>query len=144
MLRVARFASVFPGQEKITIDCPEFQICSVVTLGKLVHSIYLADVKFWCRDPGRHFCGSLASMALGGTLDPKVMTLKDKDRAVQMMAFSPALKNSSTEKAWNEHEERLAQHFKSILDLDDDFEELKQKEASAFSPMMDLEKACLK
>ena len=30
------------------------------------------------------------------------------------------------------------------MDLDTDFEELKQKEASAFSPMTDLGKACLK
>ena len=83
-------------------------------------------------------------MASGGTLDLKVMTLEDKDGTVQKMAFSAALKYSSTEKAWNDHEERLAQHFQSILDLDNDFEELKQKEASAFSPMTDLAKACLK
>ena len=83
-------------------------------------------------------------MASGGTLDPKVMTLKDKDRAVQMLAFSTALGNSSNKKAWNAHEERLAQHFQSILELDNDFEEIKQKEASAFSPMTDLGKACLK
>ena len=60
------------------------------------------------------------------------------------MAFSAALKNSSTEKAWKYHEERLAQHFQSILDLDNDFEELRQNEASAFSPMTDLGTACLK
>ena len=72
------------------------------------------------------------------------MTLKDKNGAVQKMAFSATLKNSSTEKAWNNHEERLAQHFQSILDLDNDFKEIKQKEASAFSPMTDLGKACLK
>ena len=83
-------------------------------------------------------------MASGGTLDPKVMILEDKDGTVQKMAFSAALKNSSTEKAWNDHEKRLAQHFQSILDLDNDFEELKQKEASAFSPMTYLAKACLK
>ena len=80
-------------------------------------------------------------MASGGTLDPKVMTLKDKDGAVQRIAFSAALKDSSTEKAWNDHEERLAQQFQSILDLNN--EELKQKEASAFSPMTDFGKACL-
>ena len=43
-----------------------------------------------------------------------------------------------------DHEERLARHFQSILDLDNDFEEHKQKEASAFSPLTDLGKACLK
>ena len=143
-MSVARFASVFPGQKKITTDCPKFQTWSVVTLGKLVHSIFLADVKFWCRDPGRHFCGILATVASGGTLDPKVMTLKDKDGTVQRIAFSTTLKKSSTEKAWNDHEERSAQYFQNILDLDTDFEELKQKEASAFSPMTDLGKACLK
>ena len=83
-------------------------------------------------------------MASGGTLGPKVMTLEDKDGTVQKMAFSAALKKSSTKKARNDHEERLAQHFQSILDLDNDFEELKQKEANAFSPMTDLAKACLK
>ena len=83
-------------------------------------------------------------MASGGTLGPNVMTLEDKEGTVQKMAFSAALKNSSTEKAWNDHEERLAQHFQSILDLDNDFEELQQKEASDFSPMTDLAKACLK
>ena len=72
------------------------------------------------------------------------MTLKDKDGTVQRMAFSAALKKSSTEKAWNDHEERLAQYFQNILDLDTDFEELKQKQASAFSRMTDLGKACLK
>ena len=69
-------------------------------------------------------------MASGGTLGPKVMTLEDKDGTVQKMAFSAALEKSSTEKAWNDHEERLAQHFQSIMDLDNDFEELKQKEAN--------------
>ena len=68
------------------------------------------------------------------------MTFKDKDEAVQRLEFSAALKNSSTEEAWNDHEERLAQHFQSILDLDNDLEELKQKETSAFSPMTDLGK----
>ena len=82
-------------------------------------------------------------MASGGTLDTKVMTLKDKDGAVHLLAFSAALRNSSNENSWNDHEERLAQHFQSILDLDNDFEELKQKEASAFSPITDLGKACL-
>ena len=72
------------------------------------------------------------------------MTLKYQDGAVQRMAFSAALRNPSTEKAWNGHEERLAQHFQSILDLDNDFEELKQKVASALSPMTDLGKAYLK
>ena len=72
------------------------------------------------------------------------MTLEDKDGTVQKMAFSAALKNSSSEKAWNDHEERLVQHFQSILDLDNDFEEIKQKEAIAFSPMTDLAMACLK
>ena len=52
------------------------------------------------------------------------MTLEDKDGTVQMLAFSAALRNSSNEKAWNDHEERLAQHFQSILDLANDFEEL--------------------
>ena len=47
-------------------------------------------------------------MASGGTLDPKVMIMEDKDGTVQKMAFSAALKNSSTEKAWNDHEKRLA------------------------------------
>ena len=61
-----------------------------------------------------------------------------------MMAISAALKNCSTEKAWNDHEERLAQHFQSILDLDKNFEELKQKEASSFSSMTGLGKACLR
>ena len=121
-----------------------FRTWSVVTLGKLVPSTYLADVKFLCRGPGRHFCGFLATMASGGTLDPKVMTLKDKNGAVQRMDFSAAIKKSSTEKVWNDHEERLAQLFQSILDLDNDFEELKQKEASAYYPMTDLGKACLK
>ena len=83
-------------------------------------------------------------MASGATLDSKVITLKYEDGTVQRMAFSAALKNSLTEKAWNDHEQRLAQHFQSVLDLDNDFEELKQKEASAFSPMTDLVKACLK
>ena len=83
-------------------------------------------------------------MASGGTLDPKVMTFKDKDGAVRRMALIAALKNSSTKKAWNDHQERIAQHFQSILDLGNDFEELKQKEASAFSPMTDLGRACLK
>ena len=83
-------------------------------------------------------------MASGGTLSPKVMTLKDKDGTVQKIEFSTALKLSSTEKAWNDHEEQLAQHFQNILDLDNDFEELKQKQASAFSPMTDLLEACLK
>ena len=83
-------------------------------------------------------------MPSGGTWNPKVMTLKDKDGTVQKMAFSLALKHASTEKAWNDREGRLAQHFQSILDLDNDFEELKQKEASAFSPITDLGKACLK
>ena len=73
-------------------------------------------------------------MASGGALEPKVMTLEDKNGAVQRMAFSSALKNSSTEKVWNDHEERLAQHFQSMMDLDNDFEEVKQKETSAFSP----------
>ena len=77
-------------------------------------------------------------------MDPKVLTLKDKNGAVQRMAFSAALKKFSTEKAWNDHEERLAQHFQSILDLDKDSEELKQKEANAFSLMLDLGEACLK
>ena len=81
-------------------------------------------------------------MASRGTLDPKVLTLKDKDGTIQRLPFSEALKNFSTEKAWNDHEE--PQRFQSILDLDNDFEEFKQKEASAFSPMTDLGKACLK
>ena len=60
------------------------------------------------------------------------MTLKDKDGTVQRMAFSAALKNSSTEKAWNDHEEQLAQHFQSILDLDNDFEELNKRKQVLF------------
>ena len=99
LLSVARFGSVFPGLKKITIDCPKFQTWSVVTLGKLVPSIYLADVLFCCRNPGRHFWGIHATMASGATLDPKIMTWKYKNGAVEGMAFSAALKNSSTKKA---------------------------------------------
>ena len=72
------------------------------------------------------------------------MTFRDKNGAVQRMAFSAAVKNSSSEMAWNDHEERLAQRFQSILNPENDFEELKQKEACAFSPMTDLGKAYLK
>ena len=110
-MSVATFASVFTGQKKIRIDCPKFQTWSVVTLGKLVHSNYLVDVKTWCCDPGTHFCGILATMASGGTLGPKVMDLKDKDGAVQRMVFPAALNNLSNEKVWNDHEEQLAQLF---------------------------------
>ena len=83
-------------------------------------------------------------MPSGGTWNPKVNTLNDKNGTVQKMAFSLALQKSSTEKAWNDHEELLAQHFQSILDLDNDFEELKQKESNSFSPITGLGKACLK
>ena len=91
-MSVARFTSVFPGQKKITTDCPKFHTWSVVTLGKLVHSFCLADVKFWCCFTGRYFCGIHATVASAGTLDAKVMTLKDKNGALQKMAFAAALK----------------------------------------------------
>ena len=94
--------------------------------------------------PAKAFLLNSATMTSGGSLDPKIMTSKDKDGTVQRMAFSAVRKNSSTGKALNDHEERLARHFQSILDLDNYFEELKQKEASVFSAMTDLGTACLK
>ena len=72
-------------------------------------------------------------MATGGTLDPKVMSFYDKSGTLQRKAFVSGIKNSSTEKAWNDHEDRFAAHYKKIISLDQEFKELKENETKQFS-----------
>ena len=97
-----------------------------------------SDAKFWCRDPGRHILQnrlnhstvsepSFCNMASGRTIDPKVMTI-EKGGTIQRVSFSEVIKNSSALKAWNDHEDRFADHFKSMKKLCEDFEQLKEKE----------------
>ena len=66
-------------------------------------------------------------MATGGIIDPKVMTII-KGGSTQRMSFSEGLKNSSALKAWNDHEDRFAEHYRSLINLDSDFEKIKEKQ----------------
>ena len=66
-------------------------------------------------------------MASGGTIDPKVMTIT-KGKSIQRMSFSEGLKNSSALKAWNDHEDRFVEYFRSMKNLGPDFEQLKEKQ----------------
>ena len=66
-------------------------------------------------------------MASGGTIDPKVMTIT-KGKSIQRMSFSEGLKNSSALKAWNDHEDRFVEFFRSMKNLGPDFEQLKEKQ----------------
>ena len=79
----------------------------------------------------------LTTMATGGTIDPKVMSFYDKSGTLQRKAFVSGIKNSSTEKAWNDHEDRFAAHYKNIISFDQEFKELKENETKQFS------RACL-